>query len=299
MKFVIPKLDMHVADACNLHCEQCDHFSNYKFSKVFDLETLRSWCEPWSKRIYPQSFHILGGEPLMNPNIGDVLYLMREIWTDSNIILWSNGLLVKHHPELPKALKETGIRLHISNHSTENSAVYNRKFEESLELMKDWFVEYLIPISVQYNSGMHSDYTLQNGKCVIVNHSVNMGADKTLWERFYHGYGKNMKPYDDGDPVTSWRNCSAKCPQLYNGRIHKCAPLTFLPLMDQKFGLSEEWEHYLTYKGISPDCTDDQLSKFLSLQHESFCGMCPTKRPKFKSTLDPLKVENKEIFREL
>jgi len=297
MKFVIPKLDIHVADACNLHCEQCDHFSNYKFSKIFDLETLRSWCEPWSRKLYPQSLHILGGEPLMNPNISDVLYLMREIWNGSNIILWSNGLLAKNHPELPKALEKTGIRLHISNHTTENSVVYDRKFEECLEVLKEWFVNHSLNITVQYNNGMHSDFTLQSGKCIIINHQVNIGGEKTLWEKFYHGYGKNMKPYDDKDSKLSWTNCTAKCPQLYNGKIHKCAPLTFLPLMHQKFCLSEEWSHYLTYKGLSPDCTDDQLSTFLSLQHESYCGMCPTKRPKFKSYHDPLKVEQKEQFK--
>jgi organic radical activating enzyme len=291
---VIEKLDLHVADSCNLRCEQCDHFSNLAFKKVFEPDTLRSWCEPWSKRIRPLSFHILGGEPLMNKNIVEIIYLMRELWTDSHIVLWSNGLLAHQHPDVPRALKETNTSLQISNHSTANSAGYDRNFDKCIEVLKKWYEEYEIDVTIQYNNGDHIKFKKHQDIYYMVNQKVNTGPDGTLWERFYRGYGKDMKPYNDGNPELSWTNCSAKCPQLYGGRIHKCAPLTFLPLVNEKFGLSEEWNHYLTYKGLSPECSDDQLDAFLGLKAESFCGMCPTKRPKFKSQLNPYKLQHDE-----
>ena len=295
-KLIVPKLDMHVADSCNLKCEQCDHFSNYLFTKTHSYETVRDWCEPWSRRLIPQSFHILGGEPLMNTDILKILYLMRELWSESNIILWSNGLLLKKFPELPKVLKETGIRLHISNHSTKNSQEYDRKFNECIELLKSWYEKYQPQISIQYNNGKHYEFSRRDGQYYILEQSVYAGPEGTLWEKFYHGYGKNIKPYNEGNAELSWKNCTAKCPQLYDGRIHKCAPLTFLPLMNKKFDLSKEWSHYLTYKGLTADCTDEELEEFFSREHESYCGMCPTKRPKFVSDHNPLKIEDKSIL---
>jgi organic radical activating enzyme len=295
-RIIIPKLDTHVADSCNLKCEQCDHFSNYLFTKVHSYDKIKEWCEPWSKRIIPQSFHILGGEPLMNRDIVRILYLIRELWPESNIILWSNGLLLKNFPDLPIALKETNTRLHISNHSTQNSKEYDRKFNECIELLKSWYEKHEPSITFQFNDGTHLEFGKRENQYVILENKVDAGPDGTLWERFYHGYGKNIKPFKDGNPELSWTNCSAKCPQLYNGRIHKCAPLTFLPLMNQKFGLSEEWSHYLTYKGIEPSCSEEELCEFLDRVSESYCGMCPTKRPKFVSIHNPLKVEDKSIL---
>lgn len=295
-KLVIPKLDMHIADSCNLHCEQCDHFSNYKFTKVFSCDIIKSWCEPWSKRILPRAFHILGGEPLMNKEVVDIVYSMREIWPSSEIVLWSNGLLAKNFPDLPKALKETNTRLEITNHSTANSQAYDRKFQESIEVLKEWYVEYQPNITIHDNAGHHAKFGMENGQFVVYTHHIDVGPEGTSWERFYHGYGKNIRPYNDGDPQASWDNCTSKCPQLYEGRIHKCAPLTFLPLMDRKFGLSEEWKPYLEYTGLSPVCTDEELVGFFNKGAEAFCGMCPINRPKFISKHNPFKVEDKSIL---
>jgi organic radical activating enzyme len=295
-KLVIPKLDMHIADSCNLKCEQCDHFSNYLFTTVHSYDTIKSWIEPWSSRILPDYFHILGGEPLMNPDICTILPMIRSYFEEANIILWSNGLLLKKFPQLPAILKETNIRLHISNHSTKASTEYDKRFSESIELLKFWYEQYKIPITIQYNDGRHYEFCHSDNDYYILENTVSVGQEGTLWEKFYHGYGKNIKPYSDGNPQLSWTNCTAKCPQLYNGRIHKCAPLTFLPLMDKKFKLSEEWYPYLTYKGLSPDCCDDTLEAFFKLKAESYCGMCPVKRPKFISTHNPLKIEDKSIL---
>ena len=286
--FEIEKLDMHISDACNLHCEQCDHFSNYGFKGTHSLKTLTEWCENWNQRIIPRSFHILGGEPLINREICEVVSMCAEKWTQSKIILWSNGLLASKHPELPKILKKSGVRLHISNHSTNNSKAYDQKFSDAVEVLKSWYEQHECEITIQFNNGLHIEFGKDESGYLLKQHAVDPGPEKTLWEKFYHGYGKNMMPYTDNEPETSWQNCTAKCPQLYNGKLHKCAPLTFLPLMNDKYGLNEAWKPYLEYKGLSPECSDEELFNWLNLKSEKFCGMCPKKRPKSHSNKDPL-----------
>lgn len=290
--FHMEKLDMHVSDACNLHCEQCDHFSNYGFKGTHSLETLESWCKSWSHRVQPMSFHILGGEPLINKQIGQIVEMCAQEWKHSKVILWSNGLLASRHPELPQILKDNNVRLHISNHSTKNSTAYDKKFEEAVKVLQTWYEQTECEISMQFNNGLHIEFGKDNTGYLMNQHWVDVGTQGTLWERFYQGTGKHMMPYTDGDPEASWHNCTAKCPQLYWGKLHKCAPLTFLPLMQNKYELNEAWKPYLEYEGLDASCSDDQLQSWLGLQAERFCGMCPKKRPRFTSTLDPLYTEN-------
>jgi len=289
--FEIEKLDMHISDACNLHCEQCDHFSNYGFKKVHDLNTLESWCAPWANRITPRHFHILGGEPLVNKHISEIVEMCVTTWKNSKVILWTNGLLCERHPNLPQVLKQHNVRLHVSNHATKNSASYDKKFEQCVEVLKSWYEQHECEISIQFNNGLHIEFGKDESGYLLKQHAVDPGPEQTLWERFYKGYGKHMMPYTDHDPKTSWQNCTAKCPQLYMGKLHKCAPLTFLPLMNDKYGLNEAWSPYLKYEGLQPTCSDEELVNWLNLKHESFCGMCPKKRARFHSNFDPLVME--------
>lgn len=297
-KLIIPKLDMHVSDACNLHCEQCDHFSDLNFQTIFTPKTLREWCEPWKDKILPQSFHILGGEPLMNDDIEEIVYLMREMWPESDIVLWTNGLLAKKFPNLPKVLKETKTRIQVSNHSTigVNSEAYDRKFNDCVEVFKEWYEKYEVPTTIQFNNGQHVTFGKQGDNYVLYGEQTGTGPGGTLWEKVYHGYGRDMKPFNDGDPQKSWEICTAKCPQLYNGRIHKCGRLTFLPLVKEKIGLSEEWNHYLTYEGLKPTCSETELKTFFNLGAESHCGMCPAEKTSFLSKHNPFKIYNLKLI---
>jgi hypothetical protein len=99
----------------------------------------------------------------------------------------------------------------------------------------------------------------------------------------YKGYGDNMMPFEDQDPETSWNNCIAgqDCFQLLDGNIYKCAPLAYLPLQQKQFNLSSKWDHYLTYKPLTPSATDQEVEDFFNKKAESYCAMCPANPAKF------------------
>jgi hypothetical protein len=74
-----------------------------------------------------------------------------------------------------------------------------------------------------------------------------------------------MQPFDDGDPLSSWRNCPARfCPQIHDGALWKCAPLAYLPTQDEKFGLGAAWRRYLVYKPLQPGCSDAEFNAFFA-----------------------------------
>lgn len=82
-KEVLPELmqlEFHLADHCNLNCKGCSHFSNLVPQPVFpdkeqfvrDLQQLTGYFS----QIH--DFYLLGGEPLLNPEIGVYINTVRK-----------------------------------------------------------------------------------------------------------------------------------------------------------------------------------------------------------------------------
>lgn len=97
------------------------------------------------------------------------------------------------------------------------------------------------------------------------------------WRRMWKLSGPNIRPFTDGDPEASWTDCpSAPCATILNGKLYKCPPVAFLPMLRSKLGdLRPEWDPYLDYQPLEPGCTDEELEEFLARKAEPCCGMCP------------------------
>jgi Radical SAM superfamily/4Fe-4S single cluster domain len=248
-KLTISHLEWHISHACNFTCENCCHYSNHKFSDNVSVEELEGWYSKWSHRLRPITVDILGGEPLLNKDICEIVKITRDHWPESKIDITTNGVLLDRFADLPEYLKKYNVGLKISKHGT--NPEYNELWESIVSTANIWQQDYGI--------------------------SVNLWESDLVWFKSYKGFGKNIEPFEDNDPEESWKNCitGQDCWQIYNGNIYKCAPLAYLPMLDQKYKLSNKWNHYLTYKPLTPDCTDAELIDFFNRKAESFCAMCP------------------------
>lgn len=115
---VLPQAEMHVADWCNLNCRGCTHFSpifEHDFpdikSRIEDVEKLRS------KFTHIVRFYLLGGEPFLNPEIGEYIFQCRKILPTSQIAIVTNGLLIpKLDDEVFNIIKENNVLVSISEY---------------------------------------------------------------------------------------------------------------------------------------------------------------------------------------
>lgn len=259
----IPNIEWHIAHSCNLTCAGCGHYSNHAHKGVVKYEELEVWYKTWSKKILPLNINLLGGEPLLNKDIYRILDLTRKYWNNdkTNIALVTNGFLLYKYPELHVYLKHNDIELQISKHS--NDPQYLEKFQPAVNIGIKWQQEHGIRFKV-------------------------MPCDEYWWE-IYKGYGNSMEPYEDNDPEESWNNCitGQDCFQILDNKAYKCSPLAYLQLQKDIYKLSDRWDHYLTYKPLEPDCTQQQVAEFFNRKAESFCGMCP-KNPKLIEHKNPM-----------
>ena len=115
---MIQYLEHHIVDHCNLNCAGCTHFSPL-------VE------EPWYEdiRIFKQDFtklaemtdvrliRLMGGEPLLHPQLCEFLQIVRNLFPNSEIQLVTNGILLKQRrDELLPLCNNLKIKICTSNY---------------------------------------------------------------------------------------------------------------------------------------------------------------------------------------
>jgi hypothetical protein len=248
----MPQLEMHVADQCNLSCEGCNHYANYHLRGVLPLSDGGVWLEAWSQRITPLVFSFLGGEPLLNPELPEYLLLARRLWPDTHLEVDTNGLLLSKRSDLWPALQEARATIMVSVHSDEE------RYRSRLELQ------------------------LQHARAEASQRHVPLRTRNCIdnWYRPYLGFGTEMQPFQDGDPIASWSACRARyCVTLRDNCLWKCPPLAHLPRVAEKFGLERNpaWDVPLAYQPMRIDASEDELDAFLARGPEPACSMCPSR----------------------
>lgn len=113
----LPYLEYHVADHCNLNCKYCTHYSPLVPQPVYtDYERFGADLRQLKKYIVDIGvIRILGGEPLLNPELGRFIELTRELYPASIITVVTNGMLIDRlDPALIETMKKNMAFFHIS-----------------------------------------------------------------------------------------------------------------------------------------------------------------------------------------
>lgn len=97
----LPYLEFRIADHCNMNCKACAEFSGLVKKPHFpnlqqftrDFERLRELIDDIGQ------IRILGGEPLLNPEINEYIKVSRRLYPQADIHVVTNALLLTKMPE--------------------------------------------------------------------------------------------------------------------------------------------------------------------------------------------------------
>ncbi len=94
--FQIPHIDVHLVEHCNLNCKYCSHFSNIAEKEFYNVEKFEQDMQQLSKITESKisNIQLLGGEPLLHPDIEKLFDITRKYFPKSAIDLLTNGLLL-------------------------------------------------------------------------------------------------------------------------------------------------------------------------------------------------------------
>lgn len=136
-KPVLGYLEYDVANHCNLKCKGCSHYSNLVREPEFgDLDCFRKNLARMKELFdHVEVIRLLGGEPFLNPDLGDFVTAAREAYPDAVLSVVSNGLLIpkKVKDEVLEAIRRNNARVQVSNYppTVKIGSEIRRRLEES------------------------------------------------------------------------------------------------------------------------------------------------------------------------
>jgi len=272
-KPVLPFVETMITQACNLSCHGCTNYSDLIHGGFTKWADGRKQIQAWLDRVEIPDFGILGGEPLVNPELDQWIVGLRELMPNAQIRFTTNGINLHKKFHIIKLLHDIGncvikIGVHVIDPTLEETI---RKIYDSYE----W-----TPI-IEYGINRH-----------VTGDRVRFHVKRpdTFWKT-YQGTYDNMMPHNS-DPVEAFKQCCQKtCPLLYNGRIYKCSTAGLLEDTLSRFGNPNyaQWEPLID-RGIGPDCSEFDLQDFLNNfgKSNTRCRQCPTEKD-LKSRVDHLK----------
>lgn len=88
-------LEFLLTDACNLNCKGCTHFSPVAPREFLSLDQLYEDAKHLGRVCSGlESVYLIGGEPLLFPDLPKAMEILRECFPNTKIQLFTNGLLL-------------------------------------------------------------------------------------------------------------------------------------------------------------------------------------------------------------
>jgi uncharacterized radical SAM superfamily Fe-S cluster-containing enzyme len=133
-KIRVESLELHIVEHCNLRCHMCDAMSPYNPEKFLKLDELEKTVAFLAGHMRSDIFKLMGGEPLLHPQLPEIIDIVRKSGVTDTIRLTTNGLLLH---KMPDAFWQGLDRLTVSNYSSSP--------------MKDWQIELTHEKARQHN----------------------------------------------------------------------------------------------------------------------------------------------------
>ena len=90
------KFEIQLAEHCNLNCAGCNHFSSIADPEFVDVGEFEREVKRMGELFDHECerFYLIGGEPLLHPQIITLMKIARDNFSKGNITIFTNGTLL-------------------------------------------------------------------------------------------------------------------------------------------------------------------------------------------------------------
>lgn len=240
-RHMLEHLDYHLVDHCNLNCACCSTYSPIAPKRFASLETferdLMRLHEVVGDKVL--RLHLLGGEPLLHPELEKFLFVARSTFPDARIDVTTNGLLVAAMGDsFWDAMKENRIDLKYTQY----------------------------PINVDY--GHLVDMAAEKG---IFAFSAGQG-EIDYFRRI------PLNPKGTFNVHETYIRCPyIDCPQLKEGVLYRCPASAYADILNEKMQECGQAASFhvsaLDHLDLNDDISEEDVLEFLS-RPIPFCQYC-------------------------
>lgn len=202
-----PRLKMLVVNIlyhCNLNCRGCDHFSPIAGEEFHSREQIEEDLRQIRNILGDavDNIAIEGGEPLLHPELPEILEMCRNVFPEVNIGLYTNGImLLNQQEEFWECCFRNKIVLEITKYPIKLD------YDRICQTAKDKKVE------CRYYSGGTTVKTMGH-------YPLDLSGSQNPMESFLHCFHANNE-----------------CNMLDKGRLYTCTVAPTLPIFCRKFGI--------------------------------------------------------------
>lgn len=209
---IMPHVELHISDKCNLNCKGCTHFSplfsevgaNLK-QKMDDIKSL--------KTLFSDIFRIdiLGGEPLLNPELKEYVIELRQLLPKTFIQIYTNGLLIpKLQSDVLQAIVDNNIGICISEYYPTHQMIGKIR-----EILDKYYIRYRIaeydskqlfntPISLSMDS-KYPQKCISNG-CITISDGMIARCPTLMYVSKFNEYFNQHLPIDGIHKISEYTN---------------------------------------------------------------------------------------------
>ena len=95
----VEAFEIHIAEHCNLRCANCCNMSPFVAKLSLTVAEVEAICERMRSVLHADVIKIMGGEPLLHPQIVEIIGVLRRSGVADRVRLFTNGLRLKSMPE--------------------------------------------------------------------------------------------------------------------------------------------------------------------------------------------------------
>ncbi|TCL42572.1 glycosyltransferase [Harryflintia acetispora] len=238
----IEHLDYHLVDQCNLNCKCCSTFSPIAKNHFADPQSFKQDLRKLHDLVGDKvlQIHLLGGEPLLHPEIEEFARIGREIFPYARIDFTTNGILVfKMSDSFWKTMKKYDIALKYTQY----------------------------PIDMDYKK--MEEYVIERGVNVF-----SAGGQEAI--RYFRRIPLNTK--GTFNSWNSYLRCPyTDCAQLRDGKLYHCPVPPFYDTLNEhmeKDGITGKFRlSNLDYVDLNQATDGKEIMEFMA-NAQPFCQYC-------------------------
>lgn len=192
-------VEIHATNHCNLKCRGCSHYSPVAEPWFIDIEDYKNQLELLKSKITPSRIRrigILGGEPLLHPDIDKLVLITKSIFPDASTDVVTNGILVK---SLSK---------------------------KTLQVMKDCNIRFVVSC---YDVGIDFE---ELHKYLEINGISSCYIDREFFDSRLLNESKPFNPEESYRLC----NTGGRFLHIRDGVIYPCSPIAYHDILNKKFG---------------------------------------------------------------
>lgn len=233
--------EIHLTDHCNLNCKGCSHFSPISDKKFLSIDAFERDIKRISEILSNEEIRrirLLGGEPLLHPQVIQIIMILREYLPSIYVELVTNGILLDSQPQ----------------------SFWNTCSKNNIVLIITRY-----PISLNYEA------LVAKGKLHNVSITVFPQNNYKAFRKIVYDVKGSQNAY------ISHLFCFVygyAC-QLYDGRLYPCAPAAYSHYLNKEFilNLIESSENSIDIFSVN---SKKEIFDFISHQIP-FCKYCNIK----------------------